>query len=382
MDFGKSTERRKKGAVLELPEGMAAIRGARVLLVDDNHLNQVLARDFLNFARLTADLAVNGEEAVRAVKEAAEPYDAVLMDVQMPVMDGLEATRIIRQDPANRDLPIIATSANTQREEWERCLAVGINDWLPKPFLIPQLCAILTRWIPAGNRPAPDAPENSSGENRAAAANHGEREIVTEIHLPDLIEGIDTRIGLARAVGNRKLYANLLNDFVEANAALAEEVRGAVETGNLERARFLVHGLKSTAGNIGAGDLLSTVANLEVELATWKDRIARLLDNFQGKLDGVVAAIRAAEIQVLTEIRRERAHRPFDRDEARRHAGILGKMLENQYMGAGQQLDRLAESLGGGGCDDSLKRLAASLEALDYTEAREILERIRGDFLQ
>lgn len=360
---------------------MAAIRGARVLLVDDNHLNQVLARDFLNFARLTVDLAVNGEEAVRAIEEAAQPYDAVLMDVQMPVMDGLEATRIIRQDPANSDLPIIATSANTRREEWERCLAVGVNDWLPKPFLIPQLCEILTRWIPAGNRAPADSNENTSGENPVAGASAGERKIVTDIHLPDLIEGIDTKTGLARAVGNRKLYAELLNDFVKANAALAEEVRGAVESGNLERARFLVHGLKSTAGNIGAGELLSTVASLEVELATWKDRIARLLDNFQGKLDGVVAAIRAAEIQVLTEVR-PATRAPFDRDEARRHAGILGKMLENQYMGAGQQLDRLAECLGGGGSADSLEHLAASLEALDYTKAREILERIRVDFLQ
>ncbi len=381
MDFGRSTEKRKKGAVLELPEGMAEIRGARILLVDDNHLNQVLARDFLNFARLTVDLAVNGEEAVRAVKEATEPYDAVLMDVQMPVMDGLEATRIIRQDASNSDLPIIATSANTQREEWQRCLDVGINDWLPKPFLIPELCAILTRWIPPVNRAPLNSDNIASGKTVVAAENRGEREIVTEIHLPDLIDGIDTEVGLSRAVGNRRLYANLLNDFVAANADLAEDVRGAVDTGDLERAQFLVHGLKSTAGNIGAEELLRETVELEAELAAWKDRMARLLGTFQGKLDVVVAAIRAANIQVFTETR-QAAHTPFNRDEARRHAETLRNMLDNQYLDAWQQLDNLAESLGGSGCDDSMERLAASVEALDYTKAREILERLCKDFLQ
>ena len=178
MDFGRSTERRKKrGAVLELPEGMIGIRGARVLLVDDNHLNQVFARDFLKFARLSVDLAVNGQEAVRAVKEAVVPYDAVLMDMQMPVMDGIEAARIIRLDESNRDLPIIATTANARHEEWERCLAVGINDCLPKPFLIPDLCAILTHWIPAGNRAPPDPDEKTTDENVVATESASEREI-------------------------------------------------------------------------------------------------------------------------------------------------------------------------------------------------------------
>jgi CheY-like chemotaxis protein/HPt (histidine-containing phosphotransfer) domain-containing protein len=382
VDFGRSTDRpKRKGAVLELPEGMAGIRGARILLVDDNHLNQVFARDFLNFARLTVDLAVNGEEAVRAVKEAEEPYDAVLMDMQMPVMDGIEAARIIRQDEVNSDLPIIATTANTRREEWERCQAVGINDCLPKPFLIPDLCAMLTRWIPAGNRVPADSDKKATGENVVASESPGERKIVTEIHLPDLIDGIDTKVGLSRAVGNRRLYADLLNDFVKANAALAEEVRGAVETGDLERARFLVHGLKSTAGNIGAEDMFSTAANLEAEFVAWEDRLAGLLDTFQGKLDGVVAAIRDAEIQVHTEPR-QRSKMPFDRDQARLHAEMLWKMLEHQSMGAPQQLDKLAEALGGSGCDDSLERLAASLEALEYSKAREILERVCEEFLQ
>ena len=465
MDFGRSSEKRKKPAVLELPEGMTEIRGARILLVDDNHLNQVFARDFLHFAGLAVDQVENGEEAVRAVKEAAEPYDAVLMDMQMPVMDGLEATRIIRRDAANSDLPIIATTANTQQEERERCIAAGSNDCLCKPFLIPDLCAILMRWIPPGNR-APvktkenaSGEENTSGEKAVASEYRGEKEIVAEIHLPDLIDGIDTKSGLSKAVGNRRLYANLLNDFVKDNATLAEEVRGAVESGDLERVRFLVHGIRSTAGNIGAGDLFSSVVDVETEIVAWKDRLAELLDTFQGKLDGVLTAIRAAEIQVLTKPRRaavtpvdrdearraavtpvdsdetrraavtpvdrdearraavtpldrdearraavtpvdsdearraavtpldsdetrRAAETPFDRDEARRCAGMLWKMLEFQSMGARDQLDRLVGILGGNVRDDSLERLAESLDALEYWKAREILERLREDYLQ
>ncbi len=425
MDFGRSTDRgKKKGAVLELPEGMVGIRGARVLLVDDNRLNQVFAGDFLKFARITVDLAVNGEEAVRAVADAAEPYDAVLMDMQMPVMDGLEATRIIRQDPSNADLPIIATSANTQREEWQRCLEAGMSDSLPKPFLIPQLCAMLTRWIPAGDRVPMDTNEvvareeivsrenvipdedevprvdsvvprvdsvprenniphedSVPREDRVAAEDSVERGIVTEIHLPDLIEGIDTKVGLSRAVGNRRLYADLLNDFSDTNATLAEDVRSAAEAGDLERARFLVHSLKSTAGNIGAEALYAEAAELEAQLVAWQERLAKLLGTFQGNLDGVVSAIRAAEIRVLMEPR-QRAEKPFNLEEARVQAEMLWKMLEFHSLGARDQLDKFSECLGGGESEVSLERLARSLDALEFSEAGEILRQVCEDYLQ
>ncbi len=122
-------------------------------------------------------------------------------------------------------------------------------------------------------------------------------------------------------------------------------------------------------------------AELEAELVAWQDRLAKSLGTFQGTLDGVLSAIRAADIQVLTEPR-QRKGKPFDLDQARINAEMLWQMLEQNSLGARDQLDKFADCLGGSVRDDSLERLAKSLEALEYEKAREILERVCEDYLQ
>ena len=355
------------GPGYRLPEGMERLRNALVLLVEDNPVNQTLTRDLLTYAGFRVDLAENGEEAVRAVQDSPETYAAIFMDVQMPVMDGLEATRRIRA--AAYDLPIIATSANTRAEERDRCIAAGADDCLPKPFHIPDFYGTILRWIEPG--------EGGASEEEPPAAFPTAQDAENENALPERIGGIDLSSGLARVLGNRTLYARLLMDFAHANAGLGDEIDGAVEDADVARVGFLLHGLKSTAGNIGAEDLCSAAIALELALEAQSADFAAQLKAFQVKLNEVVAAIQAAEIpERPTAVQRKTGATPFDLDEARLLANALQEMLEDQDLGAQEQLDRLAEVLGGRGHDKSLERLEASVDALDFAEASQILERV------
>jgi two-component system sensor histidine kinase/response regulator len=138
---------------------MGRTRGTRVLLVEDNEINQEVAIGQLEDAEIDVDLAENGEIAVRMVQE--KDYDLVLMDMQMPVMDGIEATRIIRSDPRFETLPIVAMTANAMAADRKRCLEAGMNDHIAKPIDPDELFKVLVRW--AGRRSVEDAMEPSLG---------------------------------------------------------------------------------------------------------------------------------------------------------------------------------------------------------------------------
>ena len=129
----------------DLQARRASLAGARVLLVEDNPINQELACDLLTRADIAVDVAVNGREALAALDR--ERYDAVLMDCQMPVMDGYEATRALRQRPALKNLPVIAMTANAMAGDREKVLAAGMNDHITKPIRVEQLLATLARWV-------------------------------------------------------------------------------------------------------------------------------------------------------------------------------------------------------------------------------------------
>lgn len=366
--------------VPELPAGVAGIRNARILLVEDNHLNQVVASEILMHAGLKVDLVANGEEAVRAVREGPGVYDAVLMDMRMPVMDGFEAIRIIREEFSEEDLPIISTTAGGLADERERCLAAGANDYLSKPFLVTDICAILIRWIPAAAREPAEStePDENAGVNEGGNDPKGR----ANARLPAHIDGVDMNAGLARTMGNRELYASLLVEFAQFNETLGEDVARTVAEGDPERARFLVHALVSTAGNIGADELSAITGELEAAIVARSDRLPDLLKTFQTKLDGVVDAIRGADISAQSKATpRRKKSVPFDREEASRLLDVLADMLDDQDMAAQDHLDELAVMLGGRGQDETLERLRSRLAALEFSEAKNILERVRTDIL-
>ncbi len=355
-----------------MPEGLDRIKGARILVVEDSIANQTLARDLLQHAGCLVDLAGNGMEAIKAIRDANKPYDAVLMDLQMPIMDGLEATGIIRGELALDSLPIIATTANVGKKEMARCLTAGANDCLPKPFHIHDLYAVMIRWV------QPVAGAAASGIDETAGAAPARAEVT----LPRELHGIDIEDGLARVGQDRALYAGLLAEFAETNAQMGQEIDMAFVKGDLERVRFCAHGIRSTAGNIGADALTMAAAELEEQIADGGDSVTDAFRRFEIELERTVSVIRAADMA---------AHRDtacwtsgkveFDRKEAENLIGILLDMLDDQDLGAQEEFEKLAGMLGGRGLDEALAELSENLESLEFANARSILLRAGQEIL-
>ena len=232
-------------------EGLASIPGARILLVEDNELNQEVAGELLRHAGVTVDVAENGKVAVAKVQATA--YDLVLMDMQMPVMDGLTATRTIRQLPGFSALPIVAMTANATRDDREACLSAGMNDHVAKPIEPSDLFDCLLKWIkPRANVNPSKAPE--------------QRNTVSEpVDLP-VVSGLDTVMGLRRVLGDHTLYLSLLRRFVSGQHSAIDAIDRAIKANDLDTARLLTHTLKGLAGTICIGAIQKAAAHLELAI--------------------------------------------------------------------------------------------------------------------
>jgi signal transduction histidine kinase/CheY-like chemotaxis protein len=233
------------------------IQGARVLLVEDNEINQQVAREILEGAGLDVALANNGREAITAVKE--NNYDAVLMDVQMPVMDGYTATREIRNLKSEiRNIPIIAMTAHAMAGDEQKSLEAGMNGHVTKPIDPDQLFLTLQQWIkPVAERTPVQKSSIQDEPTKAAQATPVEGE------LPESLPGFDLAAGLARLMGNKQLYRKLLLDFGINYGAVVGEIREALAAKNFNQAHRLVHNLKGLAGNLAATDLQAAAVAME-----------------------------------------------------------------------------------------------------------------------
>ena len=226
----------------------AQLRGARVLLVEDHELNQELATQVLRDAGMEVVLARNGQEAVDLVQQ--QEFDGILMDVQMPVMDGYTATREIRKMPGLGDLPIIAVTANAMAGDREKSLAAGMNDHIAKPLDIDVALATLAQWI----KPATAGPETTPEEKTMPSE--------ADANL-DGLPGIDSEAGLKVSQGDSGLYRRLLARFVEAETNFATRFQAALADDDFDTANRHAHSLKGVAGTIGAVALQQAADSLE-----------------------------------------------------------------------------------------------------------------------
>jgi two-component system sensor histidine kinase/response regulator len=244
------------GNVIER-EHVLRLRGVRILVTEDNEINQQIATELLEGVGATVTVANNGREAVDLLfkSRGRSPFDIVLMDLQMPEMDGYQATAKLRSDPRFATLPIIAMTAHATIEERNSCLAAGMNDHVAKPIDPRDLFDTVSRfWTPPVAAPA-----EGMADLPATPAEP------TESPLADLpaIAGLDTADGVARVGGNRKLYRKLLRQFVDGQASTPEQVTRARAQGDLALAERLAHTLKGVAGNIGAGAVRQAASTLE-----------------------------------------------------------------------------------------------------------------------
>ncbi len=238
---------------------LQALRGARVLLVEDNTLNQQVATELLEDAGFAVDVAENGQQAVDRVQ--AQRFDIVLMDMQMPVMDGVTATRCIRADAAHRDLPIVAMTANAMQSDRDRCLDAGMNGFVSKPIEPSALWRALAQWIVPREGLGQDLPRAPRTVFVLGDAPSGPAE-----SLPVGIEGVDMVAGLRRMGGKAPLYLSMLRKFKATQLPAWQSLRHALDAGDLATAERLAHTLKGLAGNIAAIPLQEASGALETAL--------------------------------------------------------------------------------------------------------------------
>ncbi len=279
--LGKTQKQKVSEDFSSVLAGLNSIYGARVLLVEDNELNQEVATELLKEAQLLTDVAENGELAVHKVQEY--DYDIVLMDMQMPVMDGISATEAIRALGGKfAELPIVAMTANAMVSDREACLAAGMNDHLGKPIEPEELWNKLLRWIKP--RPATDIkilPVRQSGTEEA------------ELLIPTDIEGLNTTAGLRRSLGKKALYLSMLNRFAQSQKELPVQLASALESDDKGLAERLAHTLKGLAGNIGAEQLQQEAAVVEKAIhdSESKDKLQPLLQNMNNRLNRLIAQL-------------------------------------------------------------------------------------------
>jgi CheY-like chemotaxis protein len=251
----------------------AALRGRRVLLVEDNELNQFVAIELLrDVAGMEVTLAASGREALEHLRGAR--FDLVLMDIQMPGMDGLQATRLIRADATLAPLPVIAMTAHAMAGDRDRSVAAGMNDHVSKPFEPAQLFEVMLRWLAPAGAPAADA---------------GAVEPVPDADAPP----VDFELGLRRCLGQPELYRKILGRYLQQRESAGGEIRAALESGALEDGARLAHTLVSTASMLGAPALAALARELHdaVDLGLperWPALLARL-DDLQARVDAAVA---------------------------------------------------------------------------------------------
>ena len=257
---------------------------AKILLVEDNHMNQQLAAEILRLASADVETVNHGEEALRAIQQTH--YDAILMDIQMPQMDGFEATRRIRDDARFQNIPIIAMTAHAMSGDREKCLEAGMNDYVTKPIVTEQLYDALSKWLPQSHAtpPSPAMPLHAQPETPSPVS-------PKNATLPEL-PGINLDLALKRLGGNCHFFQELLQEFFETYHETASAVHQALEQKNYATALTILHTLKGVSGNISATRLFSATERLEKEIRWGNVRhLTPLLTAFDDSLEEILETI-------------------------------------------------------------------------------------------
>jgi two-component system sensor histidine kinase/response regulator len=274
---------------------LEAIRSSSILLVEDNEFNQQIAVELLTDAGFRVEVAENGRESIEMLDKNA--YDIVLMDMQMPVMDGTTATSEIRKDERFKDLPILAMTANVMAGDIEKCYSAGMNDHISKPIDPDELFGKLLKWMKSPKTVRAREPAGMAAEDKE----HEEIKTSGQEGLPD-IRGIDTVLGLKRFMGKKKFYLDMLRQFAEKQPDVPVQIRKSLDAGDRGTAERLAHSMKSVSGNIGATGLQNIAAELErsIKQNDPPDRTDEVLVRFEnttGELIGLMSRTFFKEVE-------------------------------------------------------------------------------------
>ena len=350
---------RKDSSNIQVSSFIEKIAGARILLVEDNELNQELATELLEGNGLIVELAKNGLEALEKLE--LTDFDGVLMDLQMPIMDGFEATHRIRQQEKYKDLVVIAMTANAMAGDKEKVLAGGMNDHIAKPINVNDMFATIAKWI---SPKKPQKPVNYLPK------------IVSEkfISLPNVAE-INIDIGLKSTNGDRKLYHKLLIKFYESNTDFSASLMQALKSDDKQAPKRLAHTLKGMAGTIGAKDVEKTAGALELacEHSTSASDIRVLEDAINIALVPVLQGLSELTFENLPVKTSEKA---LDLILATEILQRLRALVEEDDAEATFVIEELNDLAGITKYSGLLKKLTKAVDSYDFDEALELLVKL------
>ena len=338
------------------------ISGAKVLLVEDNEVNRIVAIELLEQAHLQVDVAENGEIALSKLQQTA--YDCVLMDVQMPVMDGYQTTKLIRAMPGCQTLPVIAMTANAMSNDRNRCFQADMDDFISKPILPETLYATLAKWIlPRADGKTLTTPNSEEPESRP---------------LPYLY-GIDTFAGLQHTAGNLTVYRKVLLKFAENHADTMNEIGQAFTHNQYDKAYQLVHTLKGLVGSLGALQLQSHLVRLEESLIDFRPNIADV-----PHIDSNIAATTLEMTKVISSINSNLANSEslgngepcYSTLETRQQLAILIDKLQTFDSDSDQQLDRIMRHIDEKALLQTLLPIKKQIANYQFVDAAQALNHI------
>ncbi len=345
--------------------GRGRLAGLRLLVAEDNANNQQIVRELLEDEGAAVRLAADGQEAVAAVAAAGPPFDVVLMDLQMPVMDGLAATRQIRHGLGRLALPIVAMTANALPADREACLAAGMNEHVGKPFEIEALVALLRR---LAGRPAETTASPAGSSPIAASGARGSAAVAALAALADSAHaaGVDLERALARLGGKRAIYERMLRRFVEDLAGMPGQLRAQLAAADAGAAARLLHTLKGLAATLGAGALAAAAEQARLALAeattpkaahTAAEPAALAMEAAGPRLQSLLQALQALQASQVLPL--ENGGLPAVTGEAALDPAAeaaalqeLAALLENSDMRATDVMTRMLLRLGPGAAPD------------------------------
>ncbi|MBF0265811.1 MAG: response regulator, partial [Gammaproteobacteria bacterium] len=369
--FGQETElsknKRGHGRTFNM-QSLLPVQGASILLVEDNKINQQVARELLQQAKFMVDIANNGQEALQCIE--TKDYDCVLMDIQMPVMDGYEAAEKIRAQDKYKHLPILALTANAMAEEKEKVMMVGMNEHIAKPINPNELFTKLLQWIQPNKNNATIL-ENESTNTETPV----ESEVVDK-KLTLMIPGLDIDAVIEQKGFSQSFMMKLLSDFYDDHHADLEIIIDDLNKQSLETPKRMVHTIKGIAGTIGANELFESSKNLDLALKN-NECNAELIDAFKMDFKAIMSALKTSLAQDQQKQKpSESKQTEFDSELFNKELAELRDMLTMMDTASEDKLKDIQSKFGPYLNQQILKQLINDVDNFDFEHALTIIKQL------